>query len=90
MRLSDREVAILRVLADSSDEVKRGMYPGRIARLAGFARAGRMDAGATRTLDSMSNKKLVRWSYEGLRSTGRRWWITDEGRDALGEYAFGE
>lgn len=88
--LSDRQVAILRVFIDPANtaEAERGFYAGRIARLAGFERSIRMDAGATRTLDSLLDRGLVKAEY--LPSGARKWRVTDAGRDALGEYAFGE
>ena len=88
--LTKREVAILRVLSGEgvkSDEIERGLYAGRVARLAGFTFSLRMDAGTTRTLDSMLGKGYVHAEYS---HDSRRWWITDQGRAALGAYAFGE
>lgn len=98
-RLSDREVAILRVLTTATvDERERGMYSGRIGALAGFKYSQRRDAGATKTLDSMAGKGFVRGTYDRsynlagvyYSGTSRRWWVTEAGRAALGEYAFGE
>lgn len=93
MSLTPREVAILEVLAREGEEQKRGMYAGRIGALAGFKFSGRRDAGTTRTLDSMGD--LVTYDYQpslghGWGSGGRRWFITDKGRQALAEFAFGE
>ena len=91
MTLTAREVAILQVLAEPGDEQRRGMYAGRVGALAGFKFSGRRDAGTTRTLDSLwrrDKRDLVTWSYD--HGGGRRWWITDKGREALGAFAFGE
>ena len=94
MKLSDREVAVLAVLAEDGPDQERGLYATRVGALAGFDQQGRHGSGTTRTLDALSAKKLVRGEY--LRSslfgadTARRWWITSVGREALGEYAFGE
>jgi hypothetical protein len=93
-RLTDREVAILRVLAEDGEEQTRGMFAGRIGVLAGFERRQRIDAGTTRTLDALSKRRLVRFSYPSSAllgpSTSRKWWISAKGRKALGEYAFGD
>lgn len=100
MKLSEREIAILRVLtADGTkaerEECERGMYAGRIGWLA-FPELGysqRRDAGTTRTLDSMQRKGLTRSKYDrqmfGM-SGSRRWWVTEDGRAALAEWAFGD
>lgn len=99
MKLTDREVAILRVLSDETDEAARGMYAGRIGHLAGFNPSKRVDAGTTMTLDALDRKELVKFEYESsimfdsgasIGSMGRRWWITDSGREVLGEWAFGD
>lgn len=102
-KLTDREVAILRVFVDGKEAVGRGLYAGRIGSLAGFRYSLRIDAGTTRTLDSMERKGFVRGAYDRvvylgdpsdrslmISPTARRWQITDAGRAALGEYAFGE
>ena len=91
MNLTAREVAILEVLAREGEEQERGMYAGRIGALAGFKFSGRRDAGTTRTLDSLwrrDKRDLVTWDYDASHS--RRWYITDKGRQALAEFAFGE
>jgi hypothetical protein len=88
----ERELAVLEVLNAGTPETERGLYAGRVARLAGFTQSKRMDAGATATLDALRRRKLVKDrpdAYVG-RTPARRWWITDEGRKALAEYAFGE
>ena len=86
---------MLEVLNAGTPETERGLYAGRVARLAGFKRSQRMDAGATATLDALRRRKLVKYHHEssygkGGQMPGRRWWITEEGRKALAEYAFGE
>lgn len=85
-KLPARQVALLQVLSLDGDEQRRGMYAGRLARLAGFRHGPRMDAGTTRTLNMMGD--LVR--CEGDVPMSRRWFITEGGRKALGEFAFGE
>jgi hypothetical protein len=97
-KLTERQIAFLRALQDNPKECDRGVYAGRLAHLAGFGGPGRVDAGATATLDSLERRGLVDGSYPlpvGIgdlivRATARRWTITQAGRDALGEYAFGE
>ena len=90
---SERQLVVLEVLNAGTPETERGLYAGRVARLAGFKRSQRMDAGATATLDALGRRKLVKYHYDsgyGRNAPGRRWWITEEGRKALAEYAFGE
>jgi hypothetical protein len=91
MKLNERQLAFLRVLAAHAAEnagegqSMRSLSPGRIARLAfpDTPYRHRLDAGATRTLDSMERLGLVRGSYRGRHATGRDWQITREGRLAL-------
>jgi hypothetical protein len=92
VKLTARQLAVLEVLNANTEETQRGLYAGRVAILAGFERRQRMDAGATRTLDSLRRTGLVKYEYSAARfsSPSRRWWITDEGRKALAEFAFGE
>lgn len=94
MKLSDREVAVLVVLAEDGPEQERGLYATRVGVLAGFDRQGRHGSGTTRTLDALAKKKLARGEYLDSkmfgRDTARRWWVTSAGRKALGEFAFGE
>jgi hypothetical protein len=90
--ISERQLAVLEVLNAGTPETERGLYAGRVARLAGFTQSKRMDAGATATLDALRRRKLVKYQHDThlSRTPGRRWWITEEGREALAEYAFGE
>lgn len=94
--LTEREVAILRVLAEPEHE---RMYAGRIGYLAGFKRTTRLDTGTANTLRALERKGLVNEHLQpafqigtdriiGLGST--KWSITDEGHAALSEFAFGE
>lgn len=90
--LNERQLAFLRVLGKHYEEqtadagqTMRSMSPGYITRQA-FPDAeyrGRLDAGATRTLDSMEKLGIVSGSYRGSRATGRDWIITEEGRKVL-------
>lgn len=87
-RLPPRQVAILEVLAGDKEGQERGLYSRRVGVLAGFKPSNRIDAGTTRTLDALALRKLVMFKWDGLNS--RQWWITDKGRKALAEFAFGE
>jgi DNA-binding MarR family transcriptional regulator len=90
--LTERQLRVLEALNAGTPETERGLYAGRVARLAGFTQSKRMDAGATATLDALRRRKLVKYQHDTYlsRAPGRRWWITDAGRAALAEYAFGE
>lgn len=101
MKLTARQVAVLEVLAGEKEGQERGMHPGYIGHLAGFERRQRTDAGTTKTLDSLLRHDYVKGVYgtssDGgktfnldFSNTGRKWWITEAGRKALAEFAFGE
>lgn len=81
--MRERDVAILRALADDGDEQRRGLFARRVEKLAGVR-------GATATLDALARRKLVAYTFLRGGTVSRRWFITDAGRAALGEFAFGE
>jgi hypothetical protein len=87
--LSDREVAMLRVLADARDPI----FAARAGALA-FGEQPNPGSGATRTLRALERKLLASGRYEISRVFGKdtamRWTITEKGREALSRYAFGE
>jgi repressor of nif and glnA expression len=77
--LSERERAFLKALAESD----RPLHAGRVAHLAlpDEPYRARRDAGATRTLDSLQRRGLVRGGYAYTNATSRT--ITENGREVL-------
>lgn len=87
--LSERELAVLRVLAEQTE----ALHAGRVGVLAFPEKvAGRRDTGAQNTLRALERRGLVdgRYSFAtGMASTpdSLYWKITDAGRRALAEEA---
>lgn len=81
--LSERQVRVLRVLAEHRGNP---LNPGYIWRLAfGDEQEyrGRRDAGMTRTLDALRRHGLVEGDYPSWEFPGREWQITQAGIEAL-------
>jgi hypothetical protein len=83
-RARDFLVALVEIDSDSRGDVyrQRGVNSGRVARVAypDAPYSGRIDAGATRTLDALATLNLVRFEYTLGRPSSRVWSASIYGR----------
>lgn len=80
--LTDRQIAILRALADQGRELRVSV----IHNIA-FPNGSRSCAGTRRTVYSLEDQKLVRGRYAYLHSLERSYGITQAGLEALSSRA---